>query len=237
VRLADRGDAGVAEDQQVKPDVRVEDQAQHGCELTNGRREPEPAPCTAGGNICAGSSHEDMMGLPVLRYEGAVRLVATPEDLAAAMADIRSEKRRVLRYGDASRVQEGARATLPCLAQVATARAVYLFQLQQQDFAAPMAEMLASARIVKAGVSVADDLRNLKKLFPFDEKRGRGRRQRREAPRPEADRRAQPRRDLPRLQDSEGNQDLQLGRAAAFGAADHLLPRRTPGRAASSILF
>jgi len=113
-------------------------------------------------------SHEDMMDLPVLRYEGAVRLVATPEELAAAMADIRSES--VVGFDTETRPAfRKGESYLPCLAQVATARAVYLFQLQQQDFAAPMAEMLASERIVKAGVSVADDLRNLKKLFPFDE--------------------------------------------------------------------
>src|SRR5712671_897911 len=113
-------------------------------------------------------SHEDMMDLPVLRYEGAVRLVATPEDLAAAMADIRSES--VVGFDTETRPAfRKGESYLPCLAQVATARAVYLFQLQQQDFSTPMAEMLASDRIVKAGVSVADDLRNLKKLFPFDE--------------------------------------------------------------------
>ena len=59
---------------------------------------------------------------------------------------------------------------LPSLAQVATARAVYLFQLQREDFAAPMAQMFADGRIVKAGVSVADDLKKLKLLFPFEEK-------------------------------------------------------------------
>jgi ribonuclease D len=117
-------------------------------------------------------SHEDMMGLPVLRYEGEVRLVASPEDLAAAMTDIRAESGSEGVVGFDTETRPAFRkgeSYLPCLAQVATARAVYLFQLQQQDFSAPMAEMLASERIVKAGVSVADDLRNLKKLFPFDE--------------------------------------------------------------------
>ncbi len=108
------------------------------------------------------------MDLPVLRYEGAVRLVATPGDLAAAMADIRTESAVGFDTETRPAFRKGE-SYLPCLAQAATARAVYLFQLQQQDFSAPMAEMLSSERIVKAGVSVADDLRNLKKLFPFDE--------------------------------------------------------------------
>ena len=53
---------------------------------------------------------------------------------------------------------------------MATARAVHLFHLQQQDFSAEMRELLSSEAIVKAGVSVADDLRSLKKLFEFEER-------------------------------------------------------------------
>jgi len=113
------------------------------------------------------------MDLPVLRYEGAVRLVATPADLAAAMADIRAESGSEGAVGFDTETRPAFRkgeSYLPCLAQAATARAVYLFQLQQQDFSAPMAELLGTAGIAKAGVSLADDLRNLKKLFPFEEK-------------------------------------------------------------------
>jgi ribonuclease D len=114
-------------------------------------------------------SHADMMDLPVLRYDGAMRLVATPEDLAAAMADMRAES--VVGFDTETRPAfRKGESYLPCLAQVATASTVYLFQIQQQDFSAALAEMLSSGGIVKAGVSVADDLRNLKKLFPFDEK-------------------------------------------------------------------
>ena len=47
---------------------------------------------------------------------------------------------------------------------------VYLLQIQQQDYSAAMREIFSSDEIVKAGVSVADDLRNLKKLFEFEER-------------------------------------------------------------------
>jgi ribonuclease D len=59
---------------------------------------------------------------------------------------------------------------LPSLVQVATGRAVYLFQVQQHDFSEVLREMFSVERITKAGVSVDDDLKNLKKLFAFDEK-------------------------------------------------------------------
>jgi ribonuclease D len=51
---------------------------------------------------------------------------------------------------------------------MATARAAYLFQLQQVDCADALTELLAAPGIVKAGVAPAHDLRQLKLLFPFE---------------------------------------------------------------------
>jgi hypothetical protein len=50
--------------------------------------------------------------------------------------------------------------------QFATANAVYLLQVQQQDLSGAVREILSSEKIVKVGVSVSDDMLNLKKLFP-----------------------------------------------------------------------
>ena len=58
----------------------------------------------------------------------------------------------------------------PSLVQFATASAVYLLQIQQQDLLGAMAEVLSSEKIIKVGVSVTDDMRNLKKLVDFDER-------------------------------------------------------------------
>jgi len=117
-------------------------------------------------------SREEMVDLPIRRYEGEVRLVATPGDLQSALADILDKSAEASVVGFDTETRPAFRkgeSYLPCLAQVATARAVYLFQLQRQDWSAPMAQMLAAERIVKAGVSLADDLRNLRKLFAFEE--------------------------------------------------------------------
>jgi len=54
----------------------------------------------------------------------------------------------------------------PALAQVATARAVYLFPLARLDCSAVLAALLGSATL-KAGVGLADDLRQLQPLFAF----------------------------------------------------------------------
>jgi ribonuclease D len=113
-------------------------------------------------------SREEVNELPVRRYEGEIRLVATSADLERAMADIRSE--RVLGFDTETRpaFQKGEQHP-PCLVQAATARAVYLFPLQRMDFSAAVAEFLGARQIVKVGVSLAHDLRQLKLVFPIAE--------------------------------------------------------------------
>ena len=45
--------------------------------------------------------------------------------------------------------------------------AVYLFQLQRVDCSAALTELLQAPGIVKAGIALAHDLRQLKLVFPF----------------------------------------------------------------------
>lgn len=108
-----------------------------------------------------------MAGLPIRRYEGPVHLVATTQALAQAMDDIRRERVVGLDTETRPTFRKGE-SHLPCLVQVATAHAVYLFQLQQVDCADALAELLAAPGIIKAGVALAHDLRQLGQLFPFE---------------------------------------------------------------------
>ncbi len=120
-------------------------------------------------DIARSISREDMANLPIRRYEGRVCLVATPQDLAHALADIRQES--VVGFDTETRPAfRKGESYLPCLVQAATARAVYLFQFRGPDVIPALAELLADARIVKAGVALAHDLRQLKLLFPFAER-------------------------------------------------------------------
>jgi len=113
-------------------------------------------------------SRAEMIELPIWRYEGAVRLVAVPRDLERAMQDIHRES--VVGFDTETRPAfRPGESYLPSLVQFATAGAVYLFQVQQQDYSAAMREIFSAGKVIKAGVSVADDLRNLKRLFEFEE--------------------------------------------------------------------
>jgi ribonuclease D len=114
-------------------------------------------------------SREEVNALPIRRYEGPVHVIAAPGELAPAMHDILqetlvgfdTETRPAFRPGE---------SYPPSLAQVATARAVYLFQVRHPEVAAAVARMLAEERIVKAGVGMADDLKSFRKVVAFSEK-------------------------------------------------------------------
>ena len=114
-------------------------------------------------------SREEVNALPIRRYEGEVRVVSAPQDLAPALADILQEP--VVGFDTETRPAfRPGESYSPSLAQVATARAVYLFQVRHREAAEAVAQTLASEHVVKAGVGLADDLRALKKLVEFSER-------------------------------------------------------------------
>jgi len=114
-------------------------------------------------------SREEVNALPIRRYEGEVRVVSAPQDLAPALADILQEP--VVGFDTETRPAfRPGESYSPSLAQVATARAVYLFQVRHREAAEAVAQTLASEHVVKAGVGLADDLKALKKLVEFSER-------------------------------------------------------------------
>jgi ribonuclease D len=114
-------------------------------------------------------SREEMANLPIRRFEGKVCVVATRQDLDHARADILQENVVGLDTETRPAFRKGEKH-LPCLTQVATGRAVYLFQLSRPEAFPLIAELLAEPRIVKAGVALAHDLRELKQVLPFAER-------------------------------------------------------------------
>jgi ribonuclease D len=126
------------------------------------------ATITVQSGIVRAISREEMAKLPIRRYGGEVCLAVTPGDLERALSDIRQES--VIGFDTETRPAfKKGETHLPCLVQAATARAVYLFQLRQIEVFPVLAELLAQPRAVKVGVALANDLRPLKRLFPFVE--------------------------------------------------------------------
>jgi ribonuclease D len=140
----------------------------HNCVTLRGDMNPIPENELPAG-IARSISREDLANLPINRYHGPVHMVTTSAELAQALADIRQERVTGLDTETRPSFRKGE-FHLPCLAQVATARAVYLFPLRHIEAFPALTELLSEARIAKAGVALADDLRALRKMFPFTEK-------------------------------------------------------------------
>jgi len=111
-------------------------------------------------------TREQVNELPIRRYEGEVLVVGTMAELERAWEGLAgatvvgwdTETRPAFRKGE---------SYLPSLVQAATADAVYLFQLARMDFSKVVGGLFAEPTIVKAGISVADDLKGLQKVFSF----------------------------------------------------------------------
>jgi len=114
-------------------------------------------------------SRDEVNALPIKRYEGEVRLVESAPELERAVAEWRDE--RVVGFDTETRPAfKPGESYLPALAQIATARLVYLLPLQRLDASGALRALLAAEHTAKAGVGMPDDMRALRKSFEFAEK-------------------------------------------------------------------
>ena len=114
-------------------------------------------------------TREEINDLPIRRYEGVVQVIARSDEIASALDNILAES--VVGFDTETRPSfRVGESHPPALAQIATERAVYLFQVRQREVAAAVARILGEAHIVKAGIGLADDLKALKKMIEFTEK-------------------------------------------------------------------
>jgi len=123
----------------------------------------ENSQCTG---FCSHISKEEINDLPLRRWEGAMRLVATHEDCTEAIQELAAEK--LLGFDTETRPAfKKGQSYLPALLQLATARKVFLFQLGTLGLPEELRTILSEPTILKSGVSLAYDLRELKKIAPF----------------------------------------------------------------------
>ena len=109
---------------------------------------------------------DEINALPIRRYDGPIVLVESTAEVERALADFAGE--RLVGFDTETRPTFKVGQKHPvALAQVATNRAVYLFQLQRLDCAPVLRELLQS-KSTKAGVGIGDDIKALRELFAFD---------------------------------------------------------------------
>lgn len=104
--------------------------------------------------------------MPLTRYEGSVFVFPDAGDLDAAVEDLITEP--VLGFDTERRPTFRKGQTFPLsLMQLATANAVYLFQLCRMQLPAPIEALMSDPATVKTGVAVHDDARELLEVFQF----------------------------------------------------------------------
>ena len=109
---------------------------------------------------------DEINACPMARWTGRVSVIRTQEELAAAMGKLGghsplgfdTETRAAYRKGE---------SYPPSLLQLANEDEVFLFQLKHLGLAKPLCDILADPDIIKAGVSLDYDIRELKKIARF----------------------------------------------------------------------
>lgn len=109
---------------------------------------------------------EDINRLPMRQYEGPIHLVRTAEETQQAVEKLNketllgfdTETRPAFRVGE---------YYPPSLLQLASGTDVFLFQLKLTGLTQGLCDVLSNPDILKAGVSIKDDLKELRKLTDF----------------------------------------------------------------------
>ena len=110
---------------------------------------------------------EDLKKLPVMQFEGKVRLIDSMQKFGQAMREI--SRCKVLGFDTETRpsFKKGTRHKVSLL-QLADDHNAWLFRLNMIGLPPELAALLASPDIVKIGVAVHDDIKALRHLTPFE---------------------------------------------------------------------
>lgn len=112
-------------------------------------------------------SREEINAMPLVAWEGDVRIIRNFSQWKAAEALMRKDG--ILGFDTETRPTfRKGKLNAPALVQIATADTVYLTQLGWAPFGAYQARLLSDPEIVKVGVGIGDDMRALGKIYPFE---------------------------------------------------------------------
>lgn len=111
-------------------------------------------------------SKDEINSCPMERWTGPVSVVRTRDELAAAMRKLAGQT--LLGFDTETRpAYNKGESYLPSLLQLAGDDNVFIFQLKHLGLVKPLHEILADPAIIKAGVSLDYDIRELNKLSGF----------------------------------------------------------------------
>ena len=111
-------------------------------------------------------SKDEINGCPIQRWTGRTSVVRNENDLITAVDRLAGHN--LLGFDTETRpAYTKGESYLPSILQLASDDEVFIFQLKHLGLAKPLCEILSNSAIIKAGVSLDYDVRELKKLSPF----------------------------------------------------------------------
>jgi len=111
-------------------------------------------------------SKDEINRLPMKQYEGPIHLVRTLEEAERAVEKL--QKETLLGFDTETRPSfRVGEYYQPSLLQLATGTEVFLFQLKLTGLTPGLCGVLSNPDILKSGVSIKDDLSELRKLTDF----------------------------------------------------------------------
>jgi len=111
-------------------------------------------------------SKEEINVLPLKSYTGSIRVIDSDAKMRVAARALRNEK--VLGFDTETRPAfKAGESYPPSLVQLAGSGSVYIFQLRHITSYGSLAAILADKHVLKAGVAVRDDLKNLGAMVSF----------------------------------------------------------------------
>jgi len=112
-------------------------------------------------------SKKEISALPLKHYGGTIHVVDSDVKMKKAMRDLEREK--VLGFDTETRPAFKKRESyLPSLIQLAGSDGVYIFQIRLINSHKPLAGILSDKNVLKAGISIADDIKKLKEVLLFE---------------------------------------------------------------------
>ena len=111
-------------------------------------------------------SREEINELPLRRWDGPIQVISEPRACEHAVRQLRTEP--VLGFDTETRPAfKKGQSFPPALLQLATPEHVFLFQLGGLGLPEGLRDLLTDPAIIKTGVSLAYDLRELNAIAPF----------------------------------------------------------------------
>lgn len=109
---------------------------------------------------------EQINAHPMGRYQGHIHLIRTPEQVEQAVGDL--EKEKTLGFDTETRPTfRAGQSHPPAVLQLVGEQAAYVFQLRYCGLPPALLRLLADPAVIKAGVALDRDVRELNTLAPF----------------------------------------------------------------------